>query len=282
MTRKRVAMCMLVLFVVLALAATSVVIRTSQDPEATLPGSVVPISLDESTAYLFALPDGHLLFDTGYPWDFDTFRSAIVENGIQLSDIRYVFISHAHDDHAGFLSRLVRSHPDVRVIAHERTAALLATGENNTRNGGGLFNRWVYAAFRIKQWLKPAWTLTFPPYVVRPQDIILRNDEVNLSGLLGIPISVLYTPGHTSDSFSLIYGESHVFCGDLASTSFNIIGAKHLTVFNESIEDVYASWSKILDRRIPITVPSHGRPFPTRDLEPHANAFTQEDLISFF
>lgn len=264
------------------LAASSVVFVAFRGPDGTLPEGVIPVSLDESTAYLIPARAGYLLFDTGYPWDFTTFRSALSENEIALSEIHFVFISHAHDDHVGFLPKLVRSNPDIRVIVHERTAARLTTGKNNTQNGGGLFNRWVYAAFRVKQRLKPRWTLTFPPYEVRPADVILRDDEVDLEDLLGAPISTLFTPGHTSDSVSLIYDDTHIFCGDLASTSFNWIGGRYLTVFNENVDDVYASWSVILDRDIPVTIPSHGRPFRTQALERHIGALHQEDLVPIF
>lgn len=209
--------------------------------DATLPESVIAVPLDESTAFLISLSDGYLLFDTGYPWDFATFTSVLAKRDIALSDIRYVFVSHGHDDHAGFLPELIRTNPETRVIVHERTASRLTVGANNTQNGGGLFNRWVYIAFRIKQRLKPNWTLTFPPYEVRPTDIVLQGEESDLEGLLGIPVTALYTPGHTSDSFSLVYDDTHIFCGDLASTSFNAIGGKYLTVFNENIADVYTS-----------------------------------------
>ena len=267
---------------IVMIAGIMVFVISGQNSRASLPESAIPVSLDESTAFLLSIPGGYLLFDTGYPWDFGTFRSALAENDITLSDIRYVFISHAHDDHAGFLPELIQSNPETRVIVHEQTATLLATGVNNTQNGGGLFNRWVYGAFRIKQRLKPQWTLTFPPYEVRPTDIIPGGDETNLEDILGIPVTVLYTPGHTSDSFSLVYGDTHIFCGDLASTSFNGIGGKYLTVFNENVNDVYASWSMILDRGIPTTIPSHGHPFPTRNLERYIGAVRQEDLVSFF
>lgn len=199
-----------------------------------------------------------------------------------LSSIRYVFISHAHDDHAGFLHQLVDANPELQVIAHEHTARLLARGENNKQNGGGLCNRRVYLGFRLKQWLKPRWTLTFPPYELRDSDIILRNDEADLTEALGVPVTALYTPGHTSDSVSLIYRETHLFCGDLASTSFNWIGGRYLTVFNENMEELYASWSKILSRDISVTVPSHGRPFPTSVLAEHVGAVAQDELVPFF
>lgn len=35
------------------------------------------MELDESTVFLIPLDDGYLLFDTGYPWDYETFVGAI-------------------------------------------------------------------------------------------------------------------------------------------------------------------------------------------------------------
>lgn len=259
-----------------------ILVAIGQPQSASLPDEVIPIALDESTAFLIPSDNGYLLFDTGYPWDYQTFTAAAANHGVSLSAIRYVFISHAHDDHAGFLRQLVTAHPRVQVIAHERTATLLTRGENNKQNGGGLFSRTVYLAFRVKQWLKPRWTLAYPPYEMRDSDIVLSEDEVDLSDTVGAPVTAIHTPGHTSDSVSLLYGGTHLFCGDLASTSFNWIGGKYLTVFNENMEALYTSWSEILAREIPITVPSHGSPFPTRELGDHLGAVTQQDLVRFF
>lgn len=250
--------------------------------DATLPEGVIPIQLDESTVFLIPLDNGYLLFDTGYPWDFETFTSALGNRDISLSAISYVFISHAHDDHAGFLNELVSANPELQVIAHERTAVQLTRGENNKQNGGGLFSRWVYLAFRVKQSLKPRWTLTFSPYEMRDSDIVLRDTEVDLVDTLGISAIAIYTPGHTSDSVSLLYNNTHLFCGDLASTSFNWLGGKHLTVFNENMDTLYASWSEILARDIPIIVPSHGRPFPAHELADDIGAINQQELVRFF
>ena len=57
------------------------------------------------------------------------------------SSIRYISIAHAHDDHAGFLTKLTKANTEAKVIVQERTAPLLVTGMNNKYNGGGLFNR---------------------------------------------------------------------------------------------------------------------------------------------
>ena len=270
--------------VVCVLVAVRLVVyaATENQYRASLPEEIVSIQLDESTVYLIPARDGYLLFDTGYPWDYDTFRAAIEGYGIPLSSIRYAFISHAHDDHVGFLGTLAAANPNMKVIVHERSVPHLATGKNNKDNGGGLFNRFVYLAFRVKKRLKPHWTLTFPPFTVREIDIVWSGDAGEMPDAVGMNATLLFTPGHTSDSVSLLYEGTHLFCGDLASTSFNLLGGQQLTVFNEDVEALYESWSNVLSRDIPVTVPSHGHPFRTEKLHRYIGRLTQDQLVSFF
>lgn len=51
------------------------------------------VSLDE---------DGYVLIDTGYADGFKGFTKKLEETGVTPKEIKYVFLTHAHDDHAGF------------------------------------------------------------------------------------------------------------------------------------------------------------------------------------
>jgi len=48
------------------------------------------------------------LIDTAYPNRYDRFRKAIDAIGVEINHIRYLLLTHHHDDHAGFAARLVR------------------------------------------------------------------------------------------------------------------------------------------------------------------------------
>ena len=50
-------------------------------------------------------PDGYIMIDTGYPEKMKSVEKRLKRYGIDWTDIRYVFLTHAHDDHAGFLVR---------------------------------------------------------------------------------------------------------------------------------------------------------------------------------
>ena len=55
--------------------------------------------------YLVSLDEaGYVLIDTGYAENYPVFRKRLEKTGTSLKEIKYIFLTHAHDDHAGFLN----------------------------------------------------------------------------------------------------------------------------------------------------------------------------------
>ncbi len=124
--------------------------------------------------------DRMLLVDTSSEADASTVLRYMGKAGIRPTDISTIFITHTHPDHVGGLDRLVRE-TDAAVAAHEVEAKFVAREE----------------------------TYTGPPGVQRhpgtPVDVKLQDDQV-LEGL-----RVIYTPGHTLGSISLL-DPDHELC----------------------------------------------------------------------
>lgn len=247
-----------------------------------LPKNIIPIDQGITVAYLVKIPGGYLMFDTGYENDFYKMLQIINEKNIKIDQIKYLLLSHHHDDHVGYIAKLLEAQPSLKIIVHEKTIPLLASGKNNTKNGGGIVNPIIYTLFRIKRFITPEWTLTFPPFNVRSQDIVLQGDFIKLPAEVGIKAFVAYTPGHTSDSISLIIDNEYLLCGDLSSNFLNWAGANHLTLFNEDIDSVYSSWQKVLSMKIKYVLPAHGKPFHSEKLKHNLYKYKQEDLVKFF
>ena len=53
--------------------------------------------------YLVPAEDGYLLIDTGYADGFRRFQKKLHKLNIDPKEIKYVFLTHAHDDHARVL-----------------------------------------------------------------------------------------------------------------------------------------------------------------------------------
>jgi glyoxylase-like metal-dependent hydrolase (beta-lactamase superfamily II) len=247
-----------------------------------LPDEVITLKFEFTNLFLIPISHGYILIDNAYEKEFKKFIDYLDVHKIDIDEIKYILLTHHHDDHVGFLNQITSANPDVSVVLHRNTADLVATGFNNKNNGGGILNRRIFVLFKIKQVLTPEWDLSFPPYFVRENDLVFDNDVFDLSNVLGIDIKAIYTPGHSSDSFTYIYNNKYAFCGDLSSNFLNWAGASYLTLFNENINSIYDSWRSLINRDIEVIIPSHGKPFNIINLKNNIDLKKQENIIEFF
>lgn len=247
-----------------------------------LPDGVLSYEYDLTSSFLIPLEeDKYILIDTGYEKNYSEFRTLLAKDKISISQISFVFVTHHHDDHSGFLNNIILDNDSIQIILHEKTIPLLLQGQNNTNNGGGIVNPLMNTLFEFKQLITPDWDFTFPVYNVRDNDIVLKGEQVELKSLIGIDATMLYTPGHTSDSISFIYKKQTIFCGDLASNLMNFAGSSNLTIFNENIDDVYQSWQKVIDLNILNVIPAHGKAFSIQSLKKNLHKYTNAELVPY-
>jgi glyoxylase-like metal-dependent hydrolase (beta-lactamase superfamily II) len=240
---------------------------------------VIPLSM--SQVFLLPCREGYLQIDSGYDRDYPAYCRGMAKMATRLQDVKYLLLTHHHDDHAGFLNELARDTP-ARIIAHEKAVPLLMGGTNDKTRGGGYVNRFIKVVAGLKMRLDPRWTLTFPPFSVRPQDILLIGDDDQLLHSLGVPGRVLYTPGHCIDHLSVVLETGETFCGDAAANFLVWAGTHHCTVFMTDMEEAYRSWQKLLEAGAGRIYPAHGRPFPAGRLRQEMGRIRSEQLIKFF
>ena len=89
------------------------------------------LAIPTGVANAFAIPaaDGLTLVDTGAPGGRGRLQGALRRRGFALSDVRRVFITHAHVDHVGSLAALLDT-CDPLVIAHALDAPFVRAGTN--------------------------------------------------------------------------------------------------------------------------------------------------------
>jgi glyoxylase-like metal-dependent hydrolase (beta-lactamase superfamily II) len=66
------------------------------------------------------------LIDSGLPSQLETVRSSIQAHGFSISDISYIFLTHAHPDHYGNVAALLKENRNAKVYIHPLGAAELA------------------------------------------------------------------------------------------------------------------------------------------------------------
>lgn len=87
------------------------------------------------------------------------------------------------------------------------------------------------------------------------------GDEGLLLTDYGIPGRVIYTPGHTAGSLSVLLDSGDAFVGCLAMNKLPFRLSPGLPIFAEDIQKVKESWKHLLGLGAKTVYPGHGEPF---------------------
>ena len=209
--------------------------------------------------YLIPCDEGYILIDTGYESGFRRFQRKLKENGIRPEDIRYIFLTHAHDDHAGFLNDVLAI-TKAKVILHPLAIEGLKRGQNSFEGGCSSRLAWLFCKILA---LAGHGDHRYPAVRDEYLDRLVSIDSEPFRAL-GFPYGVVKTPGHTADHISLLAG-GNLFCGDAAMNGFP--SRRRTIIWIENPEEYRKSWETIL-RAGPVRLyPAHGKPFRTEDLK---------------
>lgn len=222
---------------------------------------VESVKLGFTRSYLLRCDDGYMLIDTSYPDYFPQFQQSIANSGIDVSEIKYLLLTHHHDDHAGFAAELVRK-SGCQVIVHRNAVAPLKQGgSEDTMHPVNRRVKFLFSIFRLfhRQF-------RYPPLILEEGDIILTGDDSELLEQIGIDGKILHTPGHSRDSISVILSDGSAFVGDVAMNFLRITGIGHRPIYIEDIDTVYGSWQTLTEQGARVIYPSHGEPFLAQEL----------------
>ena len=207
--------------------------------------------------YLLETKQGWIALDSGYAGRFEAYKKRLGRL-TALDQVKFVFLTHSHNDHAGFLQQLL-AESGARLVAHESSLPRLACGENALPEGAGFVRR---IGVTLNEMMKHA---SFPPVVPDENAIIFKSEADQPFLASGLPIRVVFLPGHTADSIGLFLEETReLFCGDAAGNA--IIAPARQAVLMEDVPSFAASWDKIIALNPSRIYPSHGNPFAAEDL----------------
>ena len=212
--------------------------------------------------WLLRLNGRWVLIDTGYAEGFPAFLQQLQKHGLTPAMIDDVFLTHAHDDHAGFLDAFLAVSP-ARVILHANALPVLRRGQNSF-NGGSTDALAGAACVCMK--LLGHGAHRFPPLRAAYESrlsILMPENRAGVEAELGARI--LDTPGHTSCSISLCTADGLLFCGDAAMNGFP--SRNRVTVWAENLAAYQRSWALMIAQNPRLLYPGHGKPFPPTDLQ---------------
>jgi glyoxylase-like metal-dependent hydrolase (beta-lactamase superfamily II) len=180
-------------------------------------------------AYLMDCRDGKLLVDPGWPGTLPVVRSSLKRYQVEPSEIKYLFATHFHPDHAGLVQE-VKIACGARLIIHSRQVPIIDAIPHMHKLEG-----------------------SFVPIQVDRTDLIVDGLARKVLESIGVPGVLIETPGHSEDSVSLVLDNGAAFIGDLTWPD---------RVSPENSAAVFASWQALINVGAQTIYPGHGGPMP--------------------
>ena len=196
--------------------------------------------------------DGLIMIDAGMPGQAGMFAKATAALGIQPRDIRLMVITHGHFDHTGS-AKAIKDLTGAKIAMHRQDKDCLEVPVRRPPRGATPWGRVLAGALGA---FAPS-TRVAPTQV----DIVLGDEGCSLAEY-GVPGRVIYTPGHTVGSVSVLLETGEALVGDLAMNAFPLRLGPGLPVFAEDVERARESWRLLLDAGARTIYPAHGKPFP--------------------
>ncbi|HOY30597.1 MAG TPA: MBL fold metallo-hydrolase [Bacteroidales bacterium] len=221
----------------------------------------ITLSLGITRCFLILCGTQYLLVDTSAVKYYEKFKHELAKHSISLSQIKFIFLTHHHTDHTGFLSVLLRE-SGARLIVHKNALPFLAEGVDHQAMTGssGLvrFFMRVKKIFRLYRVCNPVIPDENALLIDSDNDTILRN--------YGIPAKIISLPGHTADSIALACDDGNCFAGDAAMTMLGFAKPAYWPLVAENPSGVRDCWMKLKEQHVKIVHISHGKSLNINDL----------------
>ena len=191
-----------------------------------------------------------MLIDAGVPGQIERVQKGLAAAGVQPNEIDLLLFTHGHFDHIGLAQEIVEL-SGAKTAIHQREKDWLETGVAPMPPGATLWGKFLMSLMNFVP------KMTVPG---TPVDIELEDEGFSLSEY-GIPGEVIYTPGHTLGSMSILLEGGEAIVGDLAMSAKFLRLTPGIPIFADDVSQIKPSWKKLLDKGAKTIYPAHGKPF---------------------
>jgi len=226
-----------------------------------------PLKLTYNSTNYFLIPchGGYLLIDAGWHGKLERFKQKLASCGIGLNQIKYIFLTHHHHDHAALVQDL-RDLTNAKLIVHEKQVAFITEGVTDYKK----IQQYNWLLWLIDRVMRPLITFNYKPVKIEPSDCIINSDVDDTSlREIGVHGKIVATPGHSRDSVSIVMDSGVAYVGDLAMniTGSGLLGKIPLPIEAENYRQVNDSMKKLINFGAKEFYPSHGERIDKKMIE---------------
>jgi len=197
--------------------------------------------------------EGTILIDAGNPNRIHAFQKSFERLPIHPNEIGLILLTHGDHDHVGSAKEL-KELTGAKIAIHDHDKLNFEHSLYNFPPGVTTWGRLLHFI------LNPILKNVFTGIPTEKADIVLDENDYSLIDF-GIPGKIIYTPGHTQGSVSVLLETGEAFVGCLAHNNLPFRFRPGLPIFAEDIEKVKESWKPIIQQGAKTIYPAHGNSF---------------------
>ncbi len=233
--------------------------QTGNEPSAV---TIHRVNLGASNAYLLETDAGLILVDAGVPYSHRMVLRKMKQIG--RDDLILIYITHAHIDHYGGADAL-REKTGAPIAIHSADAESMAKGLTDL----GTVRQWERTSDATLPFIEPLLKVT-------PTEADILVEDGDSLEEFGIDAYVLFTPGHTPGSTTLVVEDRYGFAGDLVASSNGKVHAQRS--FAEDWVQVAKSIDRLKSLELELIYPGHGaEPITNSQLKTLRASFVEEE-----
>jgi hydroxyacylglutathione hydrolase len=222
---------------------------------------IIPFQSGLNTCYVIK-DRGTILVDGAWANKVASLPALLESRNIIPEEIKLIVLTHGDFDHVGGTKKL-KAMTGARVAIHEKDRKNLEEGIFHWPEG---VTGWGKVS---RAMLKPIMKIfmAFPPVKA---DLVLDDSDRSLEEF-GISGNIVYTPGHTYGSVSVLLDTGEAFIGCLAHNKAPFVLKPSLPIYAKDIELLKRSLKMVIDRGAKILYPGHGQPIPAEKMMKYLN-----------
>ncbi len=209
----------------------------------------IPLGFDNT----YVVKDkGVIMIDGGEPKKGKTFLKDLEKAAINPDEIQLIILTHGHWDHIGSAAE-IKKLTGANVVLHQNEKHWLEESLKPMPPG---MTTWGKISTKLFSW-------TIVPFVHIEStkiDIVLQDETFSLVEY-GISGKIVYTPGHSSGSVSVLLDSGEAFVGDMAMNKFPLRLSPGMPIYAENLQMLIASWQTLLEEGVKTVYPAHGDSF---------------------